>query len=139
VPSPLTPPDLLGSWQLSRVIVDHLAGDESTVAGSTELVRQADGRIRWSEAGVLQRRGLDLPVSRVLYVEERPTGWFVTFDDGRDFHSWAVGYEVEHDCAPDRYVGVIGGDVDRWTVQWRVSGPAKDYTMTSVLTPAQAG
>lgn len=134
VPGELDPLDLLGTWDLSRAIVEHAAGDRSSVEGTTSLGLQGDGRIRWSEAGTLTRQGLQTPVSRVLYLEQRDGEWFVTFEDGRDFHPWRPGTSVEHVCAPDLYVGTVGrASTDRWTVQWHVTGPHKDYTMTSVL------
>ncbi|MFI5427485.1 DUF6314 family protein [Aeromicrobium sp. UC242_57] len=99
------------------------------------LVAQDDGRVRWAEQGRLRRGDLDVPVSRTLFVELRDAGWFVTFDDGRDFHPWEPGAEVVHPCAADTYVGRIElVDADSWTVEWNVTGPTKDYTMTSRLT-----
>lgn len=131
----LDPLELVGTWELSRVIIDHRADERSDVLGTSELTLQADARIRWTESGTLHRRGTDVAVSRVLYLEPREPGWFVTFEDGRDFHPWEPGSPVEHACTPDMYVGLVApmGD-DRWSVEWRVNGPGKDYTMTSVLT-----
>lgn len=133
----LDPLELVGTWALFRRIVDRKLDERSTVDGTTVLALQADGRVRWAESGVLTRRGTDVPVTRVLFVEQRPGGWFVTFEDGRDFHPWAPSTRVEHDCAPDLYVGTLDRlDDDRWSVVWEVTGPGKDYTMTSVLTRA---
>lgn len=132
VPDPLS---LLGAWTLARTIDDRKGPETSTVQGTTELARQGDGRVRWSESGTLQRGGHEIPVNRTLYVELRDAGWFVTFDDGRDFHPWEPGEEVVHPCAADTYVGRIElVDADTWTVEWNVTGPAKDYTMISRLT-----
>lgn len=131
----LDPLALLGTWHLDRVIVDRAADERSTVVGSTTLAEEGDGRVRWTEAGTLSRRGLELEVSRTLWVVPRDGGWFVTFEDGREFHPWAPGVPVEHVCSPDLYVGTVDRtSADRWTVEWQVSGPHKDYTMTSVLT-----
>lgn len=136
VPDPLS---LLGVWTLARTIDDRQGAETSTVRGTTELVRLDDGRVLWSESGIMQRGDHEIPVSRTLYVEPRATGWFVTFEDGRDFHPWEPGEEVVHPCAADTYVGRIElVDPDTWTVEWNVTGPAKDYTMTSRLT-LQAG
>lgn len=133
----LDPLDLVGTWDLSREIIEHPSGDRSSVAGSTSLALQRDGRICWSEAGTLTRQGLQTPVTRVLYIEQRDDSWFVTFDDGRDFHAWRPGSDVEHVCSPDLYIGTVQRqDVDQWSVQWRVTGPSKDYTMTSMLSRA---
>jgi hypothetical protein len=131
----LEPTALVGAWTMARTIDDRHAGERATVDGTSELSLLDDGRIRWAERGTLHRDAGDIPVSRVLFVEARDTGWWVTFDDGRDFHPWAPGDEVVHPCAPDTYVGRIDADgTDRWTVEWRVSGPAKDYRMTTTLT-----
>ena len=131
----LEPPTLLGSWKLSRVIVDRRADEQSSVEGHTEFTREDDGRIKWSESGTLRRGGTQVEVSRVLFLEPRESGWFVTFEDGRDFHPWAPESTVEHRCAPDTYVGVVKElAADRWSIEWQVSGPSKAYTMSSVLT-----
>ncbi|MET0928204.1 MAG: DUF6314 family protein [Aeromicrobium sp.] len=133
------PTALLGEWLMDRTIDDRFAREAPTVEGTSELVLDVDGRVRWSERGTLRRGDLEIPVSRVLFVEHREDGWWVTFDDGRDFHPWAPGDEVVHPCAADTYVGRIEvQDADRWTVRWQVSGPAKDYTMATTLTRRDA-
>lgn len=84
--------------------------------------------------------GGETSVFRHLFVEQRPDGWWVTFEDGRDFHPWSVGPSVVHPCGADTYEGRIQVDSpDAWTVVWVVSGPAKDYTMTTRLTRAANG
>jgi hypothetical protein len=134
-PTALEPTGLLGAWAFDRTIDDRHGAESSTVDGTSELALQDDGRIRWSERGTLHRATGDVPVSRVLFIEPHGDLWWVTFDDGRDFHPWTTGEEVVHPCVADTYVGRIEADgSDRWTVEWRVSGPAKDYTMTTVLT-----
>ncbi len=140
---PLDPSALLGAWAFTRVIDDHLADDEKHVAGEAELVAVEDGRIRWSESGILRAGNQRLPVMRTNYLEPRGDDWFVTFEDGRDFHPWSPGASVVHHCGDDLYSGRIAvGDagresraesVDSITVRWRVTGPQKDYTMTTVL------
>lgn len=135
--SAFAPTSLLGAWTMTRTIDDRLKSEQSTVDGTTDLEMATDGRVRWSERGTLRTGELVLAVSRVLYVELRGGGWFVTFEDGRDFHPWAPGDEVVHPCAPDTYVGRVEVvDPDRWHVRWDVTGPAKDYTMTTALTRA---
>ena len=129
-----SPIDLIGTWRLERTIDDLLAGETSTVSGQTELSVDPDGRVRWYESGTLTHHGSDLPVFRTLFVEPRPTGWFVTFEDGREFHPWQPGDDVVHPCGDDTYSGhidLIGPEA--WTVTWHSRGPAKDYTMVSRL------
>lgn len=140
-PDSIDPRTLLGAWAFDRVIDDHLAGDEKTVTGAAEFAEAGDGRIRWSETGTLRVGGQELPVMRTSYIEPRGDGWFVTFEDGRDFHPWAPGQAVAHPCGADLYAGQIsagaGGGRSMFTVRWRVTGPAKDYTMTTVLSRAR--
>lgn len=131
----LEPTALLGVWTMSRTIDDRHGTEQSTVDGTSEFVLEPDGRIRWSERGTLHRMSGDIPVSRVLYVQHRDDGWWVTFQDGSDFHPWQPGDEFVHACAPDTYTGRVDfAGRDAWTVRWQVSGPAKDYTMVTVLT-----
>lgn len=128
---------LTGTWTFERVISDHAAHEEHHVTGTTELVAEGPDRVRWSESGVMAWRDTEIPVSRTLFLTLRDDGWFVTFDDGRDFHPWTPQTEVEHLCGNDLYVGridVLTGGPARWTVEWNVTGPAKNYTMTTVLT-----
>lgn len=128
---------LSGRWQFERTITDRVVHEESRVVGHTELTCEASDRIRWSEKGTLHWRDKAIPVSRVLFLQLRGRDWFVTFDDGREFHPWAPGEAVEHECGADLYRGHIdssGPGLRRWNVEWHVSGPQKDYTMTTLLT-----
>ena len=136
-----SPPGLLGTWRLERTIDDRLAHAELGVVGTTVLDRVGD-RIRWHEQGLLGRTdgtGTPSEVHRTLYVVP-PTGpepgsWWVLFGDGRPFHPWTPGVEVEHPCGPDLYAGLVEvHGPDAWQVTWHCTGPAKDYTMCSRLT-----
>ena len=129
---PTTPLGLLGTWALTRVVDDRLAGEKRDVQGTATLTLETPDRIRWSEKGTMTWAGHAVPVSRTLYVERAGGVWAVHFEDGRLFHPWAVGDWVDHPCAPDHYRGLVqvdGDDVTRWTVEWRAQGPEKDYVM----------
>lgn len=127
------PTDLLGHWHLDRTIDDRV-GPARHVMADTWLTAEPDGRVRWHEDGTMTWSGGSTSVSRTLFVELRDEGWWVTFEDGRDFHPWAVGEPVVHPCGADTYHGHVTVEgPDAWSVQWVVSGPAKDYTMTSRL------
>jgi len=129
------PRSLIGEWKFDRVVRDHLAGEVLAVAGRITFEVQDDGDIRWSESGTMTRAGVQIPVTRVLFLRQDTEGWRVTFDDGRDFHPWQPGAAVEHVCSPDLYRGTIERlSDDRWSVRWEVRGPRKDYTMSSILT-----
>ena len=132
------PRDLAGTWHFDREVDDRL-GPARHVTGTTELIAEDDGRVRWSETGTMTWDGGETPVFRNLFVEQRPDGWWVTFEDGRDFHPWSVGQSVVHPCGADTYEGRIDvAATGAWTVVWDVTGPAKDYTMTTHLTRTPA-
>lgn len=130
----LAPTDLLGAWTLARVVVDRRSGERREVVGTATLVAESAERVRWSETGTMTWPGHEVEVQRTLYVDRHGEGWLVRFEDGRPFHAWAVGAEVEHACAPDHYRGRIdppSGAPRSWTVVWEAEGPQKDYRMES--------
>ncbi|MGC0365315.1 hypothetical protein ABH922_003299 [Rhodococcus sp. 27YEA15] len=133
----IDPDELLGVWDFEREIVDRVADQVKRVAGRTDLTATDDGRIRWYESGTLFDGDLQLQVFRTLFIEKTDGQWAATFEDGRDFHRWAPGEDVEHLCGADTYRGridVVPGAAATWTVVWTVTGPTKDYTMTTHLT-----
>lgn len=133
-PTVTTPLDLLGRWILERDVDDRYASVRLRVTGTAVLEQVADGRVRWHEEGTLTRPGgAPAAVHRTLLVVPDADGaWQVTFDDGRPFHPWSPGVEVDHPCAADHYRGtVVVHDEERWTVTWQVRGPAKDHTITT--------
>lgn len=132
------PRALLGRWRIEREVDDRRAGERHAIDGVLEITDEGD-RLRWEERMVWHRPAGDVDVRRGLWLVPTDDGWWVRFEDGRDFHPWRPGEAVVHPCAPDTYAGEVGGDVRRWVVTWRATGPAKDYTMTSVLMPAQDG
>jgi hypothetical protein len=130
-----SPETLLGTWNLARTIEDRRLGEEGTLTGVLDLTEEQPGRIRWEERATWHRTGGDVAVSRRLRLERADHGWWMRFEDGREFHPWAPGEPVVHDCAPDTYRGQVSGTPDGWSVTWEVTGPEKDYTMTTLLTP----
>ncbi|OYD68898.1 DUF6314 family protein [Rhodococcus sp. OK302] len=128
---------LVGEWNFDRTIDDRVAGAMKRVVGQTIIEEAVDGRFRWYESGTLFDGDLELPVFRTLFVEQHDGDWAVTFEDGREFHDWNPGHDVEHLCGADTYRGRIDvaetADAE-WSVVWTVSGPSKDYTMTTHLT-----
>jgi hypothetical protein len=130
----MEPTDLLGTWTLTRVVADHLAGERREVVGTAALTEMSSHRIRWAEVGTMSWPGHTVPVSRTLYVVREADGWWVRFEDGRPFHPWMVGQQVDHPCAPDHYRGLVeteGEPVASWTVTWDAAGPEKDYRMVT--------
>ncbi|MCY7394903.1 MAG: DUF6314 family protein [Nocardioides sp.] len=137
----MTPLDLLGPWHLAREIDDRHTGQRLRVDGTTRLTVVGE-EVGWAESGLLTRPGAaPARVSRRLRVVRREGGWWVLFEDGRDFHPWRPGGWVEHPCGADHYRGRILVDPlpvhpVTWQVTWQVTGPAKDYTAHSVLSRA---
>lgn len=133
--SPLVDPlTLVGTWTLSRVIEDRLAGVRHAVDGQLVLTAVSPTRLRWAETGRWHQETGDVDVRRDLWLEHVDgAGWWMRFDDGRDFHPWTPGEQVVHPCAPDTYRGLVTGSPQRWTVRWEVTGPRKDYTMETAL------
>ncbi len=130
---------LLGVWAYEREIDDRLNGRHGQVTGEMIFTAE-DERIRWAETGILSWGEARTPVTRTLYLIERAGGWIVTFADGRYFHDWRPGIAVQHPCGADHYAGLIdvASDPGALMITWDVTGPAKDYTITTRLTRPRA-
>lgn len=124
------------------MIDDRRTGARARAWGSAHFIREDPGSIRWSEQGSLLWGGAEVAVERTLMLRRGDDGrWNVFFEDGSSFHPWRAGL-VEHPCADDSYLGRLeGADGDpasevgsaprRWTLEWTVLGPSKDYTLTT--------
>lgn len=124
------PTGLLGSWVFERVVDDRLAGRRLDVTG-TATFTQEPSHISWVEHGTLLGQGADpVPVSQTRRLERASDGrWWVLFADGREFHPWGVGIDLEHACAPDAYRGHVDRAPEGWHVRWAATGPAKNYVI----------
>lgn len=133
----LDPTTLIGTWEFARSIEDRLSGEATSVEGVATFVPE-DRWIRWHEDGTWFRAAEPVAVRRTLRIEERDGDWFVTFEDGRDFHPWLLRSGFIHPCGHDTYAGLLapGTDAAQWRLTWSVSGPAKDYTMRTTYTRA---
>jgi uncharacterized protein DUF6314 len=134
------PVALLGDWSFSRTIDDRLTGRQSLIDGLLSLTALSQDRIRWEEQGSWHQPDGDVDVRRGLWLirDEETRAWWVRFEDERDFHPWTPGEPVVHPCGADTYRGLVQGTPGRWTVEWDVTGPAKDYLMTTVLSACAA-
>ena len=142
------PTDLVGVWAFTRRIDDRAGGRRGSVTGRMTLSPEPDGRLRWFEEGELRFPGSPpVPVHRTYYVEPRTGGeddWFVTFEDGRDFHAWRPGEVVEHPCKADLYRGLIhepAAGTRGWSVMSEASagqGLLDDDAAASVRRPPRA-
>lgn len=107
-------------------------------AGQPEL----DGRVLdFTEHGELRFGGHRGPASRALVYHGRSDGGAdVRFANGREFYRIDLSYggsQAAHPCHSDRYVVTVTRlSPDTFSEVWRVTGPAKDYDMTTVYTRA---
>ncbi|MEO9826480.1 MAG: DUF6314 family protein [Paracoccaceae bacterium] len=128
---------LEGVWHLKRDIV-HAAGDTHHLTGEVTFYRD-DVRLVQDERGTLDIGGQRLTAMRRYIWVEGAGGLDVFFDDMRAFHSVALNvatHSAVHLCDPDRYeVAYDFTDWLNWSACWRVTGPRKDYVMTSHYTP----
>jgi len=137
-PEVADPLALVGTWALARVIEDRVATEQSRLDGHLDLVRESERAVRWEETATWHRPGGPVPVRRGLRLTAGEDGWWMRFEDGREFHPWTPGAAVVHECGADTYRGTVEGSLAAWRVTWEVTGPLKDYTMTTDLTPLDA-
>ncbi len=126
--------DFAGSWALARVIEDYRSGVQGELTGRVEFTPDAEGLI-YLETGTLQMAGqAPLQAERRYLWRATETGITILFDDGRFFHTLPLtGGSAGHWCDPDQYDVVYDFSTwPDWTSRWRVTGPRKDYLMTSV-------
>ncbi len=131
---------LLGQWSVVRAIRDYQSGQSGWFRGAARFVPEPGTGtslvLTYRESGELRFGAHRGPASRSLRYVERPDGAAdVRFADGREFYQLdlrAGDCQAEHRCGADRYlVGTHLLSGDSFTEQWRVTGPAKDYEMTT--------
>ena len=128
--------DFAGDWRLERAIDDRLSAQEGALDGQARFLPVEGSGLRYSECGLL-RIGNAAPLeARRRYHWQFSAGEVeVRFDDGRPFHSFVPGGRrpgTPHLCGEDLYRVVY--DFTRfpdWQSIWIVTGPRKDYTMTT--------
>ncbi len=127
-----------GLWRITRRIEDRLAGGEGRLTGTARFEPDpgGDGLVAIEEGTLVLGGAPPMAATRrYLWREEVPGAITVRFADGRFFHSFAPGAaapEARHDCAPDLYrVRYDFSAWPDWRAEWRVTGPRKDYTMTT--------
>ena len=128
-----------GRWRLTRRIEDARAGETVTGTGTAEAVRAEHGLVWREEVTLVWPGRAPLTGTRGGRWEAEGAGFRAFFEDGRFFHaveSVTGRPEARHDCPPDLYR--VAYDFTRWPdweVVWRVTGPRKDYVMTTRLSP----
>ena len=136
---------LRGRWRAERNLTDFRQGLAGSFAGEAAFAdAPADaglraGALAYREQGELRFGGHRGPASRSLIFLPLPDGTAeVLFADGRPFYRLDLRsgcWQAEHPCGEDQYlVTVRVSGADCFTEDWRVSGPGKDYAMTTTLT-----
>jgi hypothetical protein len=132
---------LRGRWEVERAITDFAAGQSGSFSGLArcEEATGAVGALAYHEQGELRFGRHRGPASRGVLFQPGPAGTVdVRFADGRPFYRLDLrsgSWSAEHPCGRDSYqvtVRVLGPDA--YAERWRVTGPGKDYVMTTTLT-----
>jgi hypothetical protein len=128
---------LLGTWQLTREIIDHHGGDRLHLKGIAEVKRLPSGVLSYFEQATLETDETSLEFTRTYLF--RPNGTAeasVEFDDGSTFFDLDLRSgrcRVRHLCDQDLYLGLILTTNDGWYTRWRCRGPEKNYVATTYL------
>lgn len=126
--------DFEGRWRIGRRIEDRAAGGSATFDGMARFSRDTGG-LAYEESGELRLPAGDVLQAgrRYLWCAGEDGAIEVRFADGSDFHRIETGADVVtawHDCMPDTYeVSYNFTRWPEWRAIWRVTGPAKDYTL----------
>ena len=129
--------DFVGAWQLDRVIEDRMGAQSGALTGQASFKVMGGDTLAYGETGRLTlRQGPVLTATRRYTWAFEGARVQVAFEDGRPFHDFtpqghAAG--TDHPCGEDYYtVRYDFTGWPRWTAQWTVIGPRKDYVSTSV-------
>lgn len=124
--------DFAGDWLIRRRIDDR-RGPGGRFEGRAAFYPEREA-LRYREAGLLHLgAGPALRAVRGYLWREAGGRILVEHANGAPFHAFDPGRpQAVHLCPPDRYQGIYDfSGWPEWTAVWTVSGPAKDYTMTS--------
>lgn len=121
-----------GGWRIARLVVDGRGRMTAAFAGTCRFEPDGEGLL-CEEIGVLRHDGKRYRSGRVtLWRFSRGGAVEVRFADGRPFHAFTLGRpEAVHLCGPDHYEVAYTFGEDRFLSRWVVSGPTKDYVMTT--------
>lgn len=124
--------DFCGEWRLSRGIASEVAGQSGQFDGRAWFTPHEDGLL-YREAGTLVVGGHAMEAERRYLWRKAGAQIVVLFEDGRPFHSFTPAQvAASHFCDPDTYnVTYDFARWPQWSSRWRVSGPRKDYVMTT--------
>jgi len=132
---------LAGDWDVVREIADHRSRQAGEFRGQASFRPVTSGVLDFAEEGELRFGGHRGPASRSLQFRGVADGGAdVRFADGHAFFRLDLrsgSCRAVHLCRADRYaVTVTWLSPDCFTEIWRVTGPDKDYDMTTVYTRA---
>ena len=121
-----------GRWQMVRIIENVTEGVIGEFWGECDFEPDGLG-LTCREEGVLRFRGVDYHSGRVsLWRFPGKEQIEVRYEDGRPFHAFLLDDpKAEHLCGQDLYRVSYDFAPDTWLSVWEVSGPAKDYSMTT--------
>ena len=127
--------DFAGHWHILRQIKDARGARDGSLRGRAVFTPTPTG-LRYEEQGVLAFAGQpDLTARQTHHWQATGDRVAVSFADGRAFHQFSLAkttQEVRHACAPDFYLGHYDfSHWPLWTLRWQVTGPHKDYFMTT--------
>ncbi len=129
---------LTGSWGTDRRLLDRSSGAEGSFVGTTAFIPDSGGLL-WEEQGTVVWPHFQGPASRSYRVTAEMAGTMtIRFPDRRvlctlDLQDGSA--TDEHLCAPDTYrVALTIVTPTRVEYSWDVTGPAKDFLLTTVLT-----
>jgi hypothetical protein len=127
--------DFVGDWRFARVVAERDGTETARVAGRARYT-PGEGGLLCAETGEMRLTGgPPMKAERRTIWREAAGRIEVLFGDGRPFHSFdvaAIWAEARHDCTPDIYRVVYDFSMfPVWTSVWRVTGPQKDYVMTT--------
>lgn len=131
---------LLGLWRIDRRIADA-RGPDAIFSGTARFCESAAG----ADILLMEETGhITIGTTTPLLAERRYKWCFrtatqvdVLFSDDRPFHSIDLAAQsprARHDCAPDLYLVEYSFEThDIWHSVWTVTGPRKNYVMTSTM------
>lgn len=125
---------LAGRWSLTRTI-EHAGGGTDRFQGFANFT-WSGAQLVQTETGTLTVGGQNLEAKQTYIWEGDRTAIAVYFADHRPFHTVLLKTERPtsvHLCDPDRYTVTYNfSDWPQWQSVWSVTGPRKDYEMTSL-------
>lgn len=129
--------DFCGEWRLSRRIQSEIAGQSGRFEGRAWFTPD-DAGLLYREAGTLTVGAHEMEAERRYLWRVVEGDIAVFFEDGKPFHQFAPQQvAASHFCDPDTYnVTYDFANWPKWSSTWRVTGPRKDYVMTSEFTRA---